>query len=175
MFLCIYHQRNNRYQQELEWKAVHRGRASTSKAFFFFVFLLLVVLLDHKNVGDELAVFALMSLSKQPELLGPMVVFSKLQEEGMSGWIQTRCAIKQVEGPMNTIGSRRWWTFSASTETRDDLLFKRAPTKGLCGGRLWSGLQITGGPVSFLSKYLIAKEREGHPDWFSHADIYNST
>lgn len=35
--LCIYHQRNNRYQQELEWKAVDWGGEGSSKKFFFLL------------------------------------------------------------------------------------------------------------------------------------------
>lgn len=36
--LCIYHQRNNRYQQELVWKALDWGGEWSSKKFFFLFF-----------------------------------------------------------------------------------------------------------------------------------------
>lgn len=70
---------------------------------------LLVVLLDHKNVGDELAV-------------SPWCPWANSQSCSVPWWrIQTRCAIKHAEGPINMTG---WRTVSASTETRDNYLLK---------------------------------------------------
>lgn len=107
--------------------------------------------------------FSLMSQSKQPAAPSHGGCFLN-SNRGMSGRIQTRCAIKHAEGLMNTIGPPHWWIFSAATETRDGYLFKRAPTKGLCGG-LTSALQpwrpSNTSMSAFLScvKSLISKER----------------
>lgn len=131
------------------------------------LFLLVVVGSDHKNVRDELAVSPWCPrANSQQALLSHGGCFLN-SNRGMSGRIQTRCAIKHAEGLMNTIGPPHWWIFSAATETRDGYLFKRAPTKGLCGG-LTSALQqwrpSNTSMSAFLScvKSFISKER--HPD-----------
>lgn len=55
--LCIYHQRNNRYQQELEWKAVDWGGERSSKKFFFL--LLFFFLTNARTQGMNQSLWSL--------------------------------------------------------------------------------------------------------------------
>lgn len=79
--LCIYHQRNNRYQQELEWKPVDGGGEGrgVQRSFSSCCCSSFWPTPEHKRWTSSLE--ALMSLSKQLEPLCPMLVFCKLQQE----------------------------------------------------------------------------------------------
>lgn len=115
--LCIYHQRNNRYQQELEWKAVDWAWE------FKEVFLLVVLLLfdQRQNTRDE------------PVVLEPPCPWANSSSHFAPCWYFADWADQGTDpdnvsdkSAVELIGRRSW----ASSEIRDGDAFKKAPTKG---------------------------------------------